>query len=545
MRKRLLLLLAILLVAPGVLTADDPNALAQKAMKAYQDKHYAASADAFAAAIDAGLDGPVIFYNAACASALAGRPDPAFDFLRRAVDAGYLDLDSMQRDRDLESLHPLPRWTDLLAYAGKTKAMQSRMWDSPAMKTPFAETLPLDARIAGLSRIWSEAKYNFVNFADVPELDWDARYLSYLPKVREAESTFDYYRVLMSFIAALKDGHTNVVPPKELFARTWSEPGVTISDVEGRLIVTRVDDSSAGSIAPGMELVAVDGTPVSEYLATEITPYISASTAQDLRMRTARRVLWGPAGTDVVLGLVDSRGRRVDARVRRMSEADLATITPPQPPFEYRVLAGNIAYVALNQFGDDKAAEEFEAHFAEIARADALIIDVRRNGGGNSGVGYRVLSALVDRPFLTSNWWTREYRPAHRAWGRPEGRYVEKANEVPPSGKRLYTRPVVLLTSSSTYSAAEDFVVAFDGTKRGTIIGEPTGGSTGQPLNVPLPGGGRVRICTKHDTHPDGREFIGVGVQPQIAVHPTLRDLRAGKDTVLDAALAFLRKERH
>lgn len=259
-------------------------------------------------------------------------------------------------------------------------------------------------------------------------------------------------------------------------------------------------------------------------------------------MRTTSRVLWGAEGTEVVLGLVDARGHRVDARVRRMNDDDLAKIAPAAAAFEYRVLPGNIAYVALNQFGDDKAAAEFEARFDEIANADALILDVRRNGGGNSGVGYRVLSALVDKPFLTSNWWTREYRPTYRAWGRPEGRYGEEAYEVQPSSGRFSAKPVVVLTSGSTYSAAEDFVVAFDGAKRGTIIGEPTGGSTGQPLHVPLPGGGRVRICTKHDTYADGREFIGIGVQPHVLVHPTLNDVRAGKDTVLEAAVRFLRR---
>lgn len=61
---------------------------------------------------------------------------------------------------------------------------------------------------------------------------------------------------------------------------------------------------------------------------------------------------------------------------------------------------------------------------------------------------------------------------------------------MPPDGTKLYTKPVVLLTSAGTYSAAEDFAVAFDAAKRGTIIGETTGGSTGQPLMFKLPGGG-------------------------------------------------------
>lgn len=59
---------------------------------------------------------------------------------------------------------------------------------------------------------------------------------------------------------------------------------------------------------------------------------------------------------------------------------------------------------------------------------------------------------------------------------------------------------MIVLTSARTYSAAEDFVVAFDAMKRGTIVGEPTGGSTGQPLLFVLPGGGTGRVCTKRDS---------------------------------------------
>jgi C-terminal processing protease CtpA/Prc len=76
--------------------------------------------------------------------------------------------------------------------------------------------------------------------------------------------------------------------------------------------------------------------------------------------------------------------------------------------------------------------------------------------------------------------------------------------------------------------------------KRGKIVGEPTGGSTGQPLTFPLPGGGAARVCTKHDAFGDGTEFVGTGVVPDVAASPTVADLRAGRDTVLQAALREL-----
>jgi C-terminal processing protease CtpA/Prc len=49
-----------------------------------------------------------------------------------------------------------------------------------------------------------------------------------------------------------------------------------------------------------------------------------------------------------------------------------------------------------------------------------------------------------------------------------------------------------------------------------------------------------ARVCTKRDMYPDGTEWNGKGIQPAILVKPTVADVQAGRDTVLDAALAHL-----
>jgi C-terminal processing protease CtpA/Prc len=112
--------------------------------------------------------------------------------------------------------------------------------------------------------------------------------------------------------------------------------------------------------------------------------------------------------------------------------------------------------------------------------------------------------------------------------------------DIAPDEKLHYTKPVIVLTSPRTFSAAEDFLVAFDQSGRGTIVGEPSAGSTGQPLSFKMPGGGSGRVGTWRGTYPDGKEFLGIGVQPQRLVVPTVRDFRAGKDAALDAAIAEL-----
>jgi C-terminal processing protease CtpA/Prc len=211
------------------------------------------------------------------------------------------------------------------------------------------------------------------------------------------------------------------------------------------------------------------------------------------------------------------------------------------PAFRFRILPGNVAYVQLNNFENTQALDGFKAAFDSIAATTSLILDVRRNGGGDSGYGWNVLGYLTDKPMETGSYKSRLYSPLRRARG--EGVVLEPVESMmkwPPNGKSLYTKPVVVLTSGQTFSAAEDFAVMFDVMKRGAIIGEPTGGSTGQPLAFSLPGGVMARVCTKRDMYPDGTEWNAKGIQPTILVRPTLADYQSGRDTVLEAALLQL-----
>ncbi len=545
---RRLFALAILpiLLAAAADAGIDPDVLARQAIEAYGNKDYARSADLFAAAIDAGGQGAELFYNAACASALAGRTDAAFALLDRAAAAGYDTAAQIAKDGDLVTLHEDARWPMLLQKLETAARRRKLMWDNPLFETAYREVLPENERIAGVSRLWAEAKFNFVNFDLAPDLDWDAIYLKYLALARREQTTKEYYQLLAAMAANLRDGHSGVWAPKELWPDVYAKPALKTLLVENRVVIADVYDTGLqrDGLERGMEVVAVDGRPVKEYAETRIAPYESASTAHDLLSRTYESsLLQGSASAPVVLTLQDGAGRIFERRVPRLSMPDRRKVVN-EPGFEIRMLPGGVAWIVLRTFDNGAVAEEFAARFSEIASAKALVLDVRENGGGDSGIGYRILACLTAKPFRTSRWRTRDYRPAHRAWGRAEAVFEGEAGTVEPNGKLSYAGPVAVLTSARTYSAAEDFVAAFDAMKRGTIVGEPTGGSTGQPLLFDLPGGGTGRVCTKHDSYPDGREFVGVGISPHVLARPSLKDLREGRDTVLEAAVSALHDKR-
>jgi C-terminal processing protease CtpA/Prc len=200
-----------------------------------------------------------------------------------------------------------------------------------------------------------------------------------------------------------------------------------------------------------------------------------------------------------------------------------------------------IVYVAIDGFGSEDDVVHFDALLPRIRQARGLIIDVRRNGGGSTSIAAKVIASLTDRKLPGSRWKTRMHRPAFKAWGQPEEWHAGKHADVAPA-RDPFLGPVVVLIGPETFSAAEDFLVVLKASERATLVGSRTAGSTGQPLRIELPGGGGARVCSKRDTFPDGTEFVGIGVLPDVEVTVTRQDFVAGRDVVLERGLEELRR---
>ena len=473
-----------------------------------------------------------IIYNLACGYAQLGQKDKALYYLKTAVDTGLISTDILAKDSDLDPVREDAKFKEILA----SEMAREKLWNGTTLSTPFKANISENEKIAGLSKFWAEVKYNFAYFDHVPEVDWDALYMQYLPKVRKTKSTIEYYRVLQELCARLRDGHTCVYLPQGYY----NSPAVRTRLVENIVLITDVYDDSLAKdgIIPGLEITHIDGIPVCRYADQRVRPYQSASTVQGLDVATYTfQLLNGLKDRQVRVTLRDEKGHTFERNLPRNN------VRKPLSTVEFKMLDGNIAYLALNQMEVDSVSVKFTELYPYIEKADALVIDVSRNPGGNSAAGWDVLGYLTDKPFRVHRVRTLKYEAYSHANGgiptwvdlNPNGERMSK------EGIRVFTKPVVVLTSSFTGSAAEDFCVAFAAMKRGKIIGEPTFGSTGQPLCFPLPGGGSARVCTCRTTFPDGTEFMKTGIQPDIVVHSTVSDIRAGRSTVLQAALDYLR----
>ena len=401
-------------------------------------------------------------------------------------------------------------------------------------------SLSQEEKIAGLGKCWAEAKYNFANFDLIPDVNWDSLYQSFIPKVMETSSTLQYYKVLQNFYQNLRDGHTSVTMPYQYYKERTGTIPLEVRWIENKVIVTRniSELKEEQSIKPGMELIAFNNTPILQYIKENISPYIKFSSSRDSIERIYRfELLPGKAGNEVALTFKSPDGKTITQTIKYKA---VEKYWEPYPLVSYKVLKGNIGYLQINSFNDNKVVSIFDSLFNSIAQTNALIIDIRNNGGGNGSNGFEILGCLTDKPFYQGKTILRHYRPVGRAWGNTEESQI-LTDDWKPYKNKLYTKPVIVLTSAATYSAAEDFTSVFKSMNRGKIIGSTTGGSTGQPITFGLPGGGMARVCAKRDFISDGTEFVGIGIQPDLEVKPTIKGVSSNKDEVLEAALNYLK----
>lgn len=184
-------------------------------------------------------------------------------------------------------------------------------------------------------------------------------------------------------------------------------------------------------------------------------------------------------------------------------------------------LSGDIAYVEILSFGfpPEAVQEGVSRVMSAAADAKALILDLRANGGGLPFTVALVASYVFgdQRVHLNSLY----FRPAHRT----DDFYTDPG----VTGTRFGpTKPVYVLTSSRTFSGAEEFAYDLQTQKRATIVGETTGGGANPGGPVPLPYGLTLFVPTgRAINHITKTNWEGVGVKPDVA---------AKADSALDVA---------
>jgi len=136
---------------------------------------------------------------------------------------------------------------------------------------------------------------------------------------------------------------------------------------------------------------------------------------------------------------------------------------------EVKILEGNIGYLDLRAFMDPEyAGETAVAAMNFLSNTEAIIIDLRQNGGGSPAMIQLITSYLfgAERVHLNNFYW------------RPTNTHTQTWTLPHVSGKRNPDAEVYILTSKRTFSAAEEFSYNLKNLKRATLVGQTTGGGT-------------------------------------------------------------------
>jgi len=414
-----------------------------------------------------------------------------------------------------------------------------------SLRLAAAQQLTAPERAHALATVWAEARYNFA-YWDRVRADWDSALTVNLKLAAEPQSDL---RRLRRLVALLGDGQAAVLAPPNLRSRIARPPLLLTSAARRPFIMDYAENDEMRVARPDRlaEIVAVQGIPAEAWIRDSVLPEIPAATPADRWQRAVGWMLQGEKGTSLHLLIrvpgADPRGLSV---TRSLSLNDRWPLDPPA--FAVDSLSGGIAIVRIGSLAEEDVVRQFDRTYPDFGTVQGLVLDLRTASGGRTEYAYQILARLTDQPFPAVRWKTPQYRAAFRAWRLPDSAmtwYGPAATNVAPRGEHpSYGGPISLLASSTTSGAAEDLLAAFRATGRGVIIGEPTAGSVGDVATFALPKNWGVQFSVTRHSFADGTEYAGLGVKPDLLVIPTVDDLLAGNQPMLDRAREYLKGGR-
>ena len=402
----------------------------------------------------------------------------------------------------------------------------------------------------------------------------------------------EYWRLLQTLVVQVRCGHTRVqhsVAYRAWFRRQKHPYLPFLVAVRGnRLFIT--ENQSTAALPPGTELLAIDGHPAAELLPRlrsliAADGYGSQFKDRELEVGFFDEYYWNfyPARATYPLLVADSTGQQQLLTPQPRPAAPRPVAAPRSPAqrrtsqlerlrsVSYPGYLPATAVLRIREFSYDELEDYRQFHaglFAELKqrRIKRLVLDLRGNGGGNLEIANDLLKYLLKRDYyLTTSAMAPVLMPSFMQPDSTKPAYFDAANvrRQPGGGAakvsssiglqhlyrgRYFRGQVVVLVDGGSFSAASNLAASLRAQRRVTVIGQETGGgevgcSGGTISELELPNTHLVlnlphfRMLTACP-HP----LPGRGVQPDVEVVPTPRQVAVRADAILPQLPALLRR---
>ena len=396
--------------------------------------------------------------------------------------------------------------------------------------------------------------------------------LSGLPdSVTHFQACFAISRV----VGALEEGHlgfaTNRVSDS-LYAYHCVRFPYLLFDIDNGALVVQRDLSAPNKLPAFSRITEINGIPVQQLYEKYVKFYGGLEPWKKLQVKNNfRKLLFmdGIVSPFRIKAMVDNSPVEFTTGGYTYSQTDsigkiiISELSVPTRAFSLNFLPGNIALIEFNDMDTqltDSFAVFLNRSFQQIKerKAAGVIVDIRKNGGGDSRLGDMLISYISDKKYRSSSGMKMRISSHSKAYAALRGvkdpfadwengkLYEYKTKKLMPPGKNplRYNGKVAVLIGTGTFSSANMLTNAIKDYQMATLIGEPTaepGNDFGEIFSFMLP---RTHIVAttaiKMFMRANGDEKDFTGIKPDIEVANTLEDIQQKKDRVKERAVKWV-----
>ncbi|MCH1925129.1 S41 family peptidase [Shewanella sp. C32] len=390
----------------------------------------------------------------------------------------------------------------------------------PSHERSYAQ-LPLSdagVRLLTLARWWNIEQY-FAPNRELTAIPWQKIPELYIGKFAAATTESQWSQAMHSLAAEVKDSHTMLRVKGEGFSQFGQNTvPVTLSNIEDHWVVSQLAPDFATHLQLGDEIVAIDGVAIADK-AAQMRRLISASNQSRMDHLLAGYLL----NTDAAqLALTLADGHRSVENTVSFKQFYRAKYQHEATQPSDKILPNNIGYLNLNTLAPAQVA----AVMAKYNDTQALIIDVRNYPHSV----FQLADALMPHE-------TACIRFSHPNPKLPGEFLFDDPMSVGKENPDYYRGRVILLADASSQSLAEFTLMALRRAPKAIVLGSQTSGADGNASAITLPFGDQFVLTGLGVNTPETKQSTQqIGIVPDVYQQPTMADIKAGKDTLLERA---------